>query len=35
MSHIQKMPNGKWKARWNDPATGRDKAKTFPTKRFA
>lgn len=34
MSHISKTPSGGFRANWRDPA-GRQKAKTFPTKREA
>jgi integrase len=35
MSHIKKLPSGRFKARWNDPDTGKDRAKTFDSKRAA
>lgn len=34
MGHVSRTPAGKFRANWRDPA-GRQKAKTFPTKRDA
>ncbi|WP_298330927.1 site-specific integrase [Haloactinopolyspora sp.] len=34
MGHVVKTPAGTWRANWRDPA-GRQRAKTFPTKREA
>lgn len=34
MSHITKTTSGRWRANWRDPS-GRQRAKTFPTKREA
>jgi integrase len=34
MGHVNKTPGGNWRANWRDPA-GRQRAKTFPTKREA
>jgi integrase len=34
MGHVNKTPAGNWRANWRDPA-GRQRAKTFPTKREA
>lgn len=35
MSHIQKTPQGTYKVRWMDPATGHERSKTFERRRDA
>lgn len=32
MASIQKRPNGRWRARWHDPATGKERARHFARK---